>query len=127
MRASAGKDMIMDNSKLIDLSLLTAYDKLIASQMEEFKQNSGGKCDLNSVINLGTGKKSLIIGEGSAPGAYSIVGGSTDKSVINGIVGSTIGNVLTPVAPQAIGNGSFAFFANTQALSAGSIAIGPLN
>ena len=73
-----------------------------------------------NTVKPGAGKGSVVVGEGSATGTYSVAGGSTDKSLA-GAMSSFVGNI-TPA--QAKGSGSLSFGANTESLVPGAISIG---
>lgn len=78
-------------------------------------------------INEGEGTNSLTIGEGVAAGDYSLASGTTDSSLINDLVGSTVGSQFTITAPEAKGDVSIAMGASTKAYSTGARAYGVSN
>ena len=82
----------------------------------------------SEVVNLfkaGDGANSLVFNEGDANGKYSIAGGTTDKSLIEGIIGNSIAAALIKVnTPKADGDMSMSLGAGTSANAPGAMAFG---
>lgn len=70
---------------------------------------------------------SLVFNEGEASGVYSIAGGSTDKSVLDALLGSLASTSVNVEKSKALGAGSLALGSGTVANSTGSNAIGVWN
>jgi hypothetical protein len=78
-------------------------------------------------VTKGDGEDSIVIGEGVATGDYSLASGTTDSSLVNDLVGSTVGSQFTITAPEAKGDVSIAMGASTKAYSTGARAYGVSN
>lgn len=70
---------------------------------------------------------SIVINEGEATGKYSIAGGSTDKSVISGLLGSLASTQVSIEAPKALASNSISLGSGTVVNSVGGNAIGVWN
>jgi hypothetical protein len=79
---------------------------------------------IDAPISSGTGKNSLIIGEGVASGDAAIAGGSTDKQMLESIVGGTVAALVSAKAAEASGDMSLALGANNKSIAAGAGTIG---
>lgn len=77
-----------------------------------------------SLIVSNMDKKSITINDGIANGQYSIAGGTNDKSLLAGIVGTTIANTISVNKPTANGDLSLSFGAGSIAHGGGSMALG---
>lgn len=77
-----------------------------------------------SALKEGTGKDSLIIGEGVASGVGSIAGGTTDKEMIEGLVGSLASNIVKLNPSEAVGALAISLGADNKANTGGSVALG---
>ena len=67
--------------------------------------------------------ESIVIGEGEVS-TYGIAGGTTDKSFVAGLVGSTLANLVTLTKSKAEGDFSISIGANNIAGSDGGITLG---
>ena len=85
-----------------------------------------GSIITTNTISKGTGTGAVQMGNGQANGAYSLASGTNDKSVIEGIVGSTIANAINVNAPAANNTCTIAIGPGAEANSTGSNAIGVL-
>jgi hypothetical protein len=84
----------------------------------------GGTGTIDLPLSRGTGKKTLVFNSGIANGDYSFAGGTNDKSLLAGIVGTTIANTISVAKPTANGDLSLAFGAGSIAHGGGSMALG---
>ena len=84
----------------------------------------GGTGTIDLPLSRGTGKKTLVFNSGIANGDYSFAGGTNDKSLLGGIVGTTIANTISVAKPTANGGLSLAFGAGSIAHGGGSMALG---
>lgn len=76
-------------------------------------------------VKAGRGDDSIVMGEGDAAGQASVAGGTTDKQLVENIVGSTAALLLPkPEEAQANGDLSMSFGAGTVAHSPGSMSMG---
>jgi hypothetical protein len=66
----------------------------------------------------------LVINEGAANGSYSVAGGTTDKSLVENLVGSTAAMLVDPNAAVANGELSTSYGVDTVAETAGTMAMG---
>lgn len=78
-----------------------------------------------SVIKLGSGNDSIVIGDGESNGNHSLAGGTNDKSLLTDIVGDAAAALVSAPAPaSADGSASISFGAGTVAHSSASMALG---
>ena len=106
-----------------DIDLSAYATKLELNNGLELKVN---KADMPNVTK-GNGKDSIVIGDGAATGDYSLASGTTDSSLIDDLVGSTVSSQFTITAPEAKGDVSMAMGASTKAYSTGARAYGVSN
>lgn len=100
--------------------------ELVDSQ-GDWNQNDSTKCDFiknKPSIKKGDGEGSLVINEGNATGDFSIAGGTTNKALIEDLVGSTIASITTLNKSNANGVLSIALGADNNANTGGSVAMG---
>lgn len=81
---------------------------------------------VSSPLEKGTGNNSLVINEGVASGNTSIAGGTTDKTILDGLLGGLTGTAaaLALKASEAKGAMSISLGANNRANTGGSVALG---
>lgn len=81
---------------------------------------------LGNSLKVGTGDNSLIINEGIASSNTSIAGGTTDKTILDGLLSGLAGTTaaLTLKESEAKGALSISLGANNRANTGGSIALG---
>jgi hypothetical protein len=70
---------------------------------------------------------SLIFNDGIANGDYSIVGGTSDKTVISNIIGELAGTSIVVNAPSSNASSSISLGSGTEVRSTGGNAIGVMN
>jgi hypothetical protein len=92
--------------------------------LEETLTQRINESGIDAPISSGTGKNSLIIGEGVASGDAAIAGGSTDKQMLESIVGGTVAALVSAKAAEASGSMSLALGTNNKAITAGAGTLG---
>ena len=82
---------------------------------------------VSSPLEKGTGNNSLVINEGVASGNTSIAGGTTDKEMIEELVGSTVAAITNLNPSEARGALSIALGADNKSNTSGSVTLGYKN
>lgn len=121
-------------SRIVNNEIITTLDEkyipdtiartLELDALEETLTQRINESGIDAPISSGTGKNSLIIGEGVASGDAAIAGGSTDKQMLESIVGGTVAALITAKAAEASGDMSLALGANNKSITAGAGTIG---
>ena len=101
----------------------TKVDKEAGKGLSTNDFNNNYKKTLDT-IKPGTGDNSIVINDGTASGAYSIAGGTTNKDFVDGVTGGIAGALTTLHPSEAIGELSIALGADNKAITAGSMALG---
>lgn len=101
-----------------------ASDPTTMSSGNLYFTESGRLWDGTSQKLIGENLRKLIIGEGSVSSNGSLAGGTTDKSLVSGILGPVASAVTTLSTANAGGTMSVAYGANCNTYAPGTMAIG---
>lgn len=115
---------VYDGSTEVEVVIPEIVDTEEISDKSFLKWSSESNKAVASALKEGTGKDSLIIGEGVASGVGSIAGGTTDKEMIEGLVGSLASNIVKLNPSEAVGALAISLGADNKANTGGSVALG---
>ena len=123
------RDAMEENANVVDALEAAIGTKANTSDLTLHVSNVSNphKVTLNqlgAIIKEGAGTNSLIVDEGVASGAHSVAGGTTDKTMINDLIGSAAGLLVNLEPAEATGAGSFSLGASTKSVAPGAMSIG---